>query len=1090
MIMKRTLLLTLPLVLLVSCLGQETGISNRHVHGIVTLPPVPLWEVEPTPLSNIDEENNNTLAVADGPFSVGYGFHILRGVSAKPCDPYDEVVFNAVTNCDGTVIPGTEADVDLFRIRAAYRGPIVFKLRLAEEIEGADVDMRIFSTDDLQLENPLYADPNDITPVLDEDGNPVVDEDDVVVQRFVLPRYASQVVNGDEFLVEVTIAADADTVAYELVIVANDPRRHNEAFGTEGDVAVFDNGTDDEIIQDALEMTVGGFLSSDIDNLGNPVSGTTCKNWTFDEEAETFWCAFDLVFVNQVTIEANVLLEGMEDGKDNDCDGIADDGNGTVDNDGDGYTTAQGDCNDNDPEIGPFRGDVAGDRKDNDCDGWADNGPDDQDNDGDGYCENGGFDNDGDGFCRGPVEVSGLAAGDCNDADPTIFPGLENEITANSIDDDCSSGDQILSIANADGDSSIVGGQPYGWTDIEEIACGTNPNSALIQDIPQDVDGDGLCDNFCWGEVGCTEDVDGDGVHNELELVCGSDPNEFNERPIDSDLDGVCDQIEIDCDEGARVLGQEAQWAEFDDGDTRTPTAAGFCNPTSGCQAKEKLCDDGIDNDGNGETDCDDSDCSVTTACGGDEDLILVCSSDLDLDSIHNAEERRCGSDPNDPDSVPVDEDGDGWCLSLETTYGTSDTDADDSPEDPNNNGLADNANWDCIGEADCPQDRDADGVHNYTEVLCNSDPDDAASQPLDFDGDGICDGLDQDADGDGAIKATQGGGDDCHDLDPNIHPHLTDEDGTILSFNYDIPNGIDDDCDGMIDENRDWTKNEAGEFIQNDSYETVDEDGDGYTLGLRDCNDTDPDIHLGNYETYTTNIVNRDFSTIHLFAGQVASLNNTAAQAGKRRVTEMVEYDLEKDRVVWDLTDRWEGGNDPPLLIPTDVPILQAYFAKQPELGKIWIEVEPNDALIAGFAAGESAPWTEGNFQELGEAAAAGKTNELSGSIETIVLDTWDGDNDGFHVTFPEAGFITAVFDWDLPGDYDAVFYCYYFDAINSPAYYSIPFSPGLTDLSKPEEGVTVVPLPDGSDCYFFLVGYAGGTGGYKLELTPEDRD
>jgi len=1053
--MNRILAL-LPLVLLAACLGQETGISQRHVHGVVTLPPVPLWESESVPVSSDPADNNDDGPTADGPFSVAYGYQIVRGVSAQTCVAIPAVEDGVAANCLGGPLPTDDADVDIFRIRSDYRGPIAIKLRLAEEIDGADVDMRVFPGSNLELADTaiLYSDPNSVTPVLDEDGNEVLDEEGAVVQRFVLPRFATQVVKGDEFLVEVTVSSPTDTAAYELVVVANDPRKHNETFGTEGDTASFDTG-DEIILQDALEMKVGAYLSSDIDNLGNPVAGTSCKDWTYDEEAETFWCAFDMVFVDQVSIEANVLLEGMEDGKDNDCDGIADAGGGTVDEDGDGYSTSEGDCNDHDDTIGPFRGDIAGDRKDNDCDGWADNGPDDKDDDGDTYCENGGVDFDGDGFCRGPVEVGGLASGDCNDADPNINPGLENEITANSIDDDCSSGDQVLSTSNSDGDTGIVGGQPYEWSDVEEIACGSNPNSAARQDIPQDLDEDGLCDNFCWGEVGCAEDLDGDGWHNDLETVCGSDPELASSGPVDADGDGVCDEIERDCDEGVRPPDLPSLWAENDPEDSVTPNGAGLCN----------------------------------LPCLSDGDAVS-CVADADMDGVHNAEERRCGSDPNDAGSVPTDADGDDWCEVLEVAYGSSDSDAEDTPEDPNDNFLADNENWDCVGEAGCPQDNDADGEHNYTELQCGSDPEDAASGPLDFDGDGICDGLDQDADGDGSIKATQAGGTDCHDLNPDIRAHLTDEDGTILDYNYDVPNGIDDDCDGIVDENRDWRKNDAGEFVANDSYETVDEDGDGYTLGLRDCDDTDPDVRIGNYETFTTNIVNHDFSTIHLFAGDVASLNNTGAQANKRRVTETVEYDLEKDRVAWAIEDRWDPDNDPPSLVPTEVPVLNAYFAKQPELGKIWFEVEPNDTVIAGFGAGQSAPWAEGTFQELGDAAAGGKTNELSGSISNIVLDTWDGDNDAFHVTFPEAGFITAVFDWDLPGDYDGVFYCYYFDAINSPAYYGIPFSPGLTDFSKPEEGVTIVPLPDGADCYFFLVGYSGGSGGWKLELTPEEQD
>ena len=65
---------------------------------------------------------------------------------------------------------------------------------------------------------------------------------------------------------------------------------------------------------------------------------------------------------------------------------------------------------------------------------------------------------------------------------------------------------------------------------------------------------------------------------------------------------------------------------------------------------------------------------------------------------------------------------------------------------------------------------------------------------------------------------------------------------------------------------------------------------------------------------------------------------------------------------------------------------------------------------------------------------------------------------------------------------------YCYYFDAINPPNYYTGIFQDagqGLADVSKPEEGTTVVPLPVGADCWFFIVQYSGAPGPYSIEIT-----
>jgi formylglycine-generating enzyme required for sulfatase activity len=93
--------------------------------------------------------------------------------------------------------------------------------------------------------------------------------------------------------------------------------------------------------------------------------------------------------------------------------------------DGDGYSVAQGDCDDRDPTVHPGQPEIPYNGKDDDCDPRT---PDD-DLDGDGYPK----------------------ATDCNDRDPTIHPGAR-EICGDGIDQDCTGGDLPCSSVDMDGD--------------------------------------------------------------------------------------------------------------------------------------------------------------------------------------------------------------------------------------------------------------------------------------------------------------------------------------------------------------------------------------------------------------------------------------------------------------------------------------------------------------------------------------------------------------------------------------------------------------------------------------------------------------
>jgi len=194
---------------------------------------------------------------------------------------------------------------------------------------------------------------------------------------------------------------------------------------------------------------------------------------------------------------ASACGEEVCDGLDNDLDGDVDEG---FDVDGDGYTSCDGDCDDDDAAINPDASEVCN-GVDDDCDGVVP--ADETDDDGDGVTE---------------------CDGDCDDADGDNSPG--NTEICDGQDNDCDGA--VDEGFDNDGD---------GWTtcagDCDDNNPGANP------DCPDICNG---IDDNCDGEIDEDFDQDGDGV-TTCDGDCDDDDPEIYPGAVE-----LCDNIDNDCD--------------------------------------------------------------------------------------------------------------------------------------------------------------------------------------------------------------------------------------------------------------------------------------------------------------------------------------------------------------------------------------------------------------------------------------------------------------------------------------------------------------------------------------------------------------
>ena len=273
------------------------------------------------------------------------------------------------------------------------------------------------------------------------------------------------------------------------------------------------------------------------------------------------------------------------------------------------------------------------------------------------------------------------------------------------------------------------------------------------------------------------------------DIAIGQDsPVEICDDGVDNDGDGFADLDDPDCID---PLPREVCDDGIDnDGDGATDCDDSMCIGHAACPARE-VCDDGIDNERDGAADCDDADCEGHPSCLARE----LCDDgiDNDGDALVDCEDRDCGGvDP---------------CPVIERCFDFRDNDGD---------GLLDCDDPDCVGIAVCGlfelcadgEDNNADGLVDCEDPQCERGPSCTVVEDCD-------DGLDNDEDG--LV--------DCDDIDCRGRGDCPGPEN--------CRDGLDNDQDGLVD-------CLDSDCVDRCRVEVCDDGADNDFDGLADCDDAD----------------------------------------------------------------------------------------------------------------------------------------------------------------------------------------------------------------------------------------------------------
>ncbi len=491
-------------------------------------------------------------------------------------------------------------------------------------------------------------------------------------------------------------------------------------------------------------------------------------------------------------------------------------------------------------------------------------------------------------FCDAPA---GYVANDsdCDDASSAVNPAQTEVCDPGDVDENCDgSADDADTAAvgqssfyvDADADgfgSSTVGlycDLPAGYAsnadDCDDRQAATNPSAAELCDSGDiDEDCDGLSDDADPGATGQSTfflDADGDGAGGPTTAAACEQPSGYVTSADDCDdttaavspsATEVCDaaNVDEDCngvadDTDGLVTGRALAYTDADGDGFGSTTSELWCDPPSGWVGLDGDCDDtqALYYPGAAEVpgDEEDSDCDGGELCYADADgdgargATTVVSSDLACDdageaaatatpdcddtdaSVGGGEAEIVGSgrdeDCDGRELCYVDADGDGYRVDETSTVESDDLDCADA-------GEADAS----APVADC-DDGDSEVHPGADEGNC--------VDPIDYNCDGSVGYADDDGDGSPACE-------DCDDSRTAVNPTATER-----------CNGLDDDCEGTVDEGAEdaetWAIDSDGDGYTDSSVEVTACDApDGYAAPTEeDCDDADADAHPEAVET------------------------------------------------------------------------------------------------------------------------------------------------------------------------------------------------------------------------------------------------